>query len=150
VVSMELISAGGGLIAGVLKAAIDLRGQILTQNAAYQNALLQGLLQKIGAVDASANAALKRMERTPWLVPVVVCTSYFSILILPTLTAFFGIPTGIETEVEVPATAMHPAQVFTHWIVIWGVPLLRESLSVLIMSATFVLGAMPTKLVNRI
>lgn len=147
---IEAIGGLVGIVTGVAKSWVEIRGALESQRIASQKALTDALLAKLGAIDANATAAAKRTERVPWIMPAVVCVSMFSVLLLPAMLAFFGVPIGLQTETETAATAFKPAQVFDHWVVLWGYPISREALAVFTMAGTHVLGAMPSKLINRV
>ena len=146
---MELITSGSGLILGIIKGAIEMRGQLQAQKLAYDKALLDALLLKMGAITEAANAAMKRTEKIPWIVPVFILGVYFAQMLLPAFLVLCGIPIGVQTETISAATGLTPEQVDSHWIILWGYPILRENVAILMGCATYVLGTMPTKLTNR-
>lgn len=147
---IEAIGGALGLVGGVIKFAIEQRGLIIQQTIAKDRAMVEMLLQKALALADSSNAASKRVEKMPWILPVVVCSTLFAVLFLPAALAFFNIPVAVQGTTESAATALTPLQIDEHWIVVWGYPINRETLALFAGIGTFVLGSLPSKLINRL
>lgn len=147
---VEAIGGAVGLVGGIIKFAIEQRGQIMVQNIAKDRALMEMLLAKVAGLTESANAAGKRVEKMPWILPVVVCSALFAVLFLPAALAFFNIPVAVQGTTESAATALTPLQVDEHWIVVWGYPINRETLALFAGIGTYVLGSLPSKLISRV
>lgn len=146
---MEAIGGAIGLGTGLIKFWIEMRGALEAQRIAKDRAMTEILLQKVLGLTESANAAAKRIESVPWILPVVVCSAIFAVWFVPAIVIFFGIPVIQQGTTESAATALTPLQIDEHWIAIYGYPVNRETLAILAGIGTYVLGSMPSKLVIR-
>ncbi len=88
--SVELLAMLGGSMSGFIM-------KLIAANAQNQAQMLEGMLKKQGAADASADAAAKRTGAGGvWIRRVIALCTLFAVIFAPYILAFFNEPVTIE------------------------------------------------------